>query len=78
MDLHSMVAGLQTLQHLRLLLLQGNPLALVPHYRGFTIDSLARLCVLEGSAWGTLSFRGARGQGERLLWALALPYRTAF
>uniref|UniRef100_A0A452FEJ7 Leucine rich repeat containing 43 n=1 Tax=Capra hircus TaxID=9925 RepID=A0A452FEJ7_CAPHI len=47
MDLHSMVAGLQTLQHLRLLLLQGNPLALVPHYRGFTIDSLARLCVLD-------------------------------
>lgn len=46
-DLHSMVAGLQTLQHLRLLLLQGNPLALVPHYRGFTIDSLARLCVLD-------------------------------
>uniref|UniRef100_A0A8C2SBH6 Leucine rich repeat containing 43 n=1 Tax=Capra hircus TaxID=9925 RepID=A0A8C2SBH6_CAPHI len=38
---------LSTLQHLRLLLLQGNPLALVPHYRGFTIDSLARLCVLD-------------------------------
>lgn len=42
-----MVAGLQTLPHLRLLLLQGNPLALVPHYRGLTIDSLARLCVLD-------------------------------
>uniref|UniRef100_A0A4W2C9P3 Uncharacterized protein n=1 Tax=Bos indicus x Bos taurus TaxID=30522 RepID=A0A4W2C9P3_BOBOX len=46
-DLQNMVAGLQTLKHLRLLLLQGNPLALVPHYRGFTIDSLARLCVLD-------------------------------
>ena len=46
-DLQSMVAGLQTLPHLRLLLLQGNPLALVPHYRGLTIDSLARLCVLD-------------------------------
>uniref|UniRef100_A0A8C6CX56 Leucine rich repeat containing 43 n=1 Tax=Moschus moschiferus TaxID=68415 RepID=A0A8C6CX56_MOSMO len=46
-DLQSLVASLQTLLHLRLLLLQGNPLALVPHYRGFTIDSLARLCVLD-------------------------------
>ncbi|KAB0353448.1 hypothetical protein FD755_023850 [Muntiacus reevesi] len=46
-DLQSMVAGLQTLPHLRLLLLQGNPLALVSHYRGLTIDSLARLCVLD-------------------------------
>uniref|UniRef100_A0A8C9Q5M1 Leucine rich repeat containing 43 n=1 Tax=Spermophilus dauricus TaxID=99837 RepID=A0A8C9Q5M1_SPEDA len=27
--------------------LKGNPLALVPYYRGFTIDSLTRLCVLD-------------------------------
>ncbi|XP_057602732.1 leucine-rich repeat-containing protein 43 [Hippopotamus amphibius kiboko] len=46
-DLQSMVGGLQTLQHLRLLVLQGNPLALVPYYRGFTIDSLSGLCVLD-------------------------------
>lgn len=46
-DLQSMIAGLSTLKHLRLLVLQGNPLALVPYYRGFTIDSLARLCVLD-------------------------------
>ncbi|XP_036210301.1 leucine-rich repeat-containing protein 43 [Myotis myotis] len=46
-DLQGMVASLSTLQRLRLLVLQGNPLALVPYYRGFTIDSLARLCVLD-------------------------------
>lgn len=41
------MSSLSTLQHLRLLVLQGNPLALVPYYRGFTIDSLAQLCVLD-------------------------------
>nr|XP_004668492.1 leucine-rich repeat-containing protein 43 [Jaculus jaculus] len=46
-DLQGMIASLRTLQHLRLLVLQGNPLALVPYYRGFTIDSLAGLCVLD-------------------------------
>lgn len=46
-DLQSMIAGLSTLKHLRLLVLQGNPLALVPYYRGFIVDSLARLCVLD-------------------------------
>lgn len=46
-DLQGMVASLSTLQRLRLLVLQGNPLALVPYYRGFTVDSLARLCVLD-------------------------------
>lgn len=42
-----MILGLSTLKHLRLLILQGNPLSLVPYYRGFTIDSLAHLCVLD-------------------------------
>lgn len=42
-----MIASLSTLPHLRLLVLQGNPLALVPYYRGFTIDSLSQLCVLD-------------------------------
>ncbi|CAH6778914.1 Lrrc43 [Phodopus roborovskii] len=46
-DVQSMVASLGTLQHLRLLILQGNPLALVPYYRGFAVDSLAHLCVLD-------------------------------
>ncbi|XP_037673144.1 leucine-rich repeat-containing protein 43 [Choloepus didactylus] len=47
MDLQSMLASLCSLRQLRLLVLQGNPLALVPYYRGFTIDSLASLCVLD-------------------------------
>ncbi|XP_036785252.2 leucine-rich repeat-containing protein 43 isoform X5 [Manis pentadactyla] len=46
-DLQGMIASLSTLPHLRLLVLQGNPLALVPYYRGFTIDSLSQLCVLD-------------------------------
>ncbi|XP_004595453.2 leucine-rich repeat-containing protein 43 [Ochotona princeps] len=46
-DLQRLVAALRTLRRLRLLVLQGNPLALVPYYRGFTIDSLGRLCVLD-------------------------------
>ncbi|KAM6166401.1 leucine-rich repeat-containing protein 43 [Erethizon dorsatum] len=47
MDLRGMVASLRSLGRLRVLVLQGNPLALLPHYRGFTVDSLARLCVLD-------------------------------
>ncbi|XP_047417409.1 leucine-rich repeat-containing protein 43 isoform X2 [Sciurus carolinensis] len=46
-DLQGMMVSLSTLRHLRLLVLQGNPLALVPYYRGLTIDSLTRLCVLD-------------------------------
>ncbi|XP_046302062.1 leucine-rich repeat-containing protein 43 isoform X3 [Marmota monax] len=46
-DLQGMMVSLSTLRHLWLLVLQGNPLALVPYYRGFTIDSLTRLCVLD-------------------------------
>ena len=42
-----MMASLSTLRRLRLLVLQGNPLALLPYYRGFTIDSLSQLCVLD-------------------------------
>nr|XP_023395020.1 leucine-rich repeat-containing protein 43 [Loxodonta africana] len=46
-DLQSMVDSLHTLRQLRLLVLQGNPLALVPYYRGLTVDTLSRLCVLD-------------------------------
>lgn len=46
-DLQGMLGGLGSLKHLRLLVLQGNPLALVPYYRGLVVDSLARLCVLD-------------------------------
>ncbi|XP_012518865.1 PREDICTED: leucine-rich repeat-containing protein 43 [Propithecus coquereli] len=46
-DLQGVMVNLRTLRQLRLLVLQGNPLALVPYYRGFTIDSLSWLCVLD-------------------------------
>lgn len=46
-DLQAMMRALGSLPRLRLLVLHGNPLALVAHYRGFVIDSLAPLCVLD-------------------------------
>ncbi|XP_028621836.1 leucine-rich repeat-containing protein 43 isoform X1 [Grammomys surdaster] len=68
-DLQNMILGLSTLKHLRLLVLQGNPLALVPYYRGFTIDSLARLCVLDDitvSPNEKHQFRGLSTHGDLL------------
>ncbi|XP_016074508.1 PREDICTED: leucine-rich repeat-containing protein 43 [Miniopterus natalensis] len=68
-DLQGMVASLSTLKHLRLLVLQGNPLALVPYYRGFTIDSLAQLCVLDDitvSSSEKYQFRGLHHSGDFL------------
>ncbi|KAM5311624.1 N-acetyllactosaminide beta-1,3-N-acetylglucosaminyltransferase 4 isoform 3-T3 [Glossophaga mutica] len=68
-DLQGMVSSLSTLRRLRLLVLQGNPLALVPYYRGFTIDSLGRLCVLDDvtvSPTEKFQFRGLRNRGELL------------
>ncbi|XP_075754766.1 leucine-rich repeat-containing protein 43 isoform X1 [Pelodiscus sinensis] len=46
-DLLGIVAKLDTLQQLRMLVLQGNPLVLMPGYRGFVIDSLPKLCILD-------------------------------
>ncbi|XP_077164585.1 leucine-rich repeat-containing protein 43 isoform X2 [Paroedura picta] len=46
-DLLGLLAKLCTLKGLRVLVLQGNPLALMPGYHGFTIDSLPRLCALD-------------------------------
>lgn len=67
-DLQGLIASLRTLPHLRVLVLQGNPLALVPYYRGFTIDSLPRLCVLDDitvSPSEKYQFRGlSRSGGE--------------
>ncbi|XP_072581350.1 leucine-rich repeat-containing protein 43 [Vulpes vulpes] len=68
-DLQGMIASLSTLQHLRLLVLQGNPLGLVPYYRGFTIDSLPRLCVLDDitvSPSEKYQFRGLSHHGDLL------------
>ncbi|KAG8514984.1 Leucine-rich repeat-containing protein 43 [Galemys pyrenaicus] len=67
--LQAVVASLRSLPRLRLLLLQGNPLALVPYYRGFTLDSLARLCVLDDitvSPSEKHQFRGLSRSGELL------------
>lgn len=81
-DLQGLIASLRTLPHLRVLVLQGNPLALVPYYRGLTIDSLPQLCVLDDitvSPSEKYQFRGlsrsggeaADGQtGEGLAWTL--------
>uniref|UniRef100_U3K3A0 Leucine rich repeat containing 43 n=1 Tax=Ficedula albicollis TaxID=59894 RepID=U3K3A0_FICAL len=46
-DLPGLVCQLSTLQNLHVLLLQGNPLALTPTYRGFLVDSLPKLSILD-------------------------------
>ncbi|XP_038007911.1 leucine-rich repeat-containing protein 43 isoform X2 [Motacilla alba alba] len=46
-DLLGLVSQLSTLQSLRILVLQGNPLALIPTYRGFLVDSLPKLSILD-------------------------------
>uniref|UniRef100_A0A8D2QJ35 Leucine rich repeat containing 43 n=1 Tax=Zonotrichia albicollis TaxID=44394 RepID=A0A8D2QJ35_ZONAL len=46
-DLLELVSQLSTLQKLRILLLQGNPLSLIPAYRGFLVDSLPRLSIFD-------------------------------
>ncbi|XP_042818619.1 leucine-rich repeat-containing protein 43 isoform X6 [Panthera tigris] len=68
-DLQGMMASLGTLSRLRLLVLQGNPLALLPYYRGFTIDSLSQLCVLDDitvSPSEKHQFRGLGRSGDLL------------
>ncbi|XP_040323305.1 leucine-rich repeat-containing protein 43-like, partial [Herpailurus yagouaroundi] len=68
-DLQGMMASLSTLRRLRLLVLQGNPLALLPYYRGFTIDSLSQLCVLDDitvSPSEKHQFRGLGRSGDLL------------
>ncbi|XP_060468183.2 leucine-rich repeat-containing protein 43 isoform X1 [Panthera onca] len=68
-DLQGMMASLGTLCRLRLLVLQGNPLALLPYYRGFTIDSLSQLCVLDDitvSPSEKHQFRGLGRSGDLL------------
>ncbi|KAM5193768.1 leucine-rich repeat-containing protein 43 [Mantella aurantiaca] len=46
-DLFDLISRLCTLDKLRILILQGNPLTFVTAYRGYTIDSLKKLCVLD-------------------------------
>ncbi|KAJ7333778.1 Leucine-rich repeat-containing protein 43 [Desmophyllum pertusum] len=46
-DLYNTINVLKTLPKLKNLVLQGNPLALVPGYRGYTIDSIRQLTILD-------------------------------
>ncbi|PIK59795.1 hypothetical protein BSL78_03250 [Apostichopus japonicus] len=46
-ELKDLTQKLQTLPKLRNLALIGNPLALIPGYRGFTVDSLRSLSILD-------------------------------
>ncbi|XP_068767608.1 leucine-rich repeat-containing protein 43 [Struthio camelus] len=66
-DLRGLVSELSGLQKLRVLALQGNPLALVPAYRGFVVDSLPRLFVLDDAHVGPDEkhrYRGLAGRPE--------------
>ncbi|XP_007448762.1 PREDICTED: leucine-rich repeat-containing protein 43 [Lipotes vexillifer] len=68
-DLQGTVSGLRTLRRLRLLVLQGNPLALVSCYRGFVIDGLSGLCVLDDITVAPSEkhlFRGLSHSGDLL------------
>ncbi|KAM6155775.1 leucine-rich repeat-containing protein 43 [Rhynchocyon petersi] len=68
-NLQSVLGSLRTLRQLRLLVLQGNPLALVPYYRGLTVDSLPRLCVFDDvtvSPSEKHQFRGLSINGDLL------------
>ncbi|XP_073442105.1 leucine-rich repeat-containing protein 43 [Dendrobates tinctorius] len=46
-ELFNVVSPISTLQNLRFLVLQGNPLTFITSYRGYTIDFLPNLCVLD-------------------------------
>ncbi|NXX93233.1 LRC43 protein, partial [Centropus bengalensis] len=66
-DLLGLVSQLATLQKLRILVLQGNPLTLIPTYRGFLVDSLPKLSVLDDIHVGSeerQKFLGLAGQPE--------------
>ncbi|NXG00602.1 LRC43 protein, partial [Sakesphorus luctuosus] len=66
-DLLGLVAQLCTLPKLRILVLQGNPLALIPTYRGFLVDSLPKLSFLDDIHVGPderQQFHGLAGQPE--------------
>ncbi|KAH9502447.1 Leucine-rich repeat-containing protein 43 [Bulinus truncatus] len=46
-DIIKVISALETLPKLRHLVMNGNPLSLIPAYRGFTIDSLKHLMVFD-------------------------------
>ncbi|XP_014816885.1 PREDICTED: leucine-rich repeat-containing protein 43 [Calidris pugnax] len=66
-DLMELVSQLSSLQKLRVLVLQGNPLVLIPTYRGFLVDSLPKLSFLDDIHIGPderLQFHGLAKQPE--------------
>uniref|UniRef100_A0A8C9L5W0 Leucine rich repeat containing 43 n=1 Tax=Pavo cristatus TaxID=9049 RepID=A0A8C9L5W0_PAVCR len=66
-DLFGLVSQLTSLKKLHILVLQGNPLALIPAYRGFVVDSLPKLSFLDDIHIGLderYQFRGLSKQPE--------------
>ncbi|XP_076452547.1 leucine-rich repeat-containing protein 43-like isoform X2 [Babylonia areolata] len=69
-DLLDIVRKVSTLPKLRNLILLGNPLSLIPGYRGYTIDSLRKLSVLDDiriSADERHHFKGLARRREYIL-----------
>ncbi|CAD5113865.1 DgyrCDS3029 [Dimorphilus gyrociliatus] len=69
-DLHDIIGKLQTLPKLRNLILQGNPISLIPGYRGYTIDCLRKLAYLDDrpiTADEKHHFKGLSRRGESVL-----------
>ncbi|KAL8575236.1 hypothetical protein ACOMHN_042357 [Nucella lapillus] len=69
-DLLDIVRKVSTLHKLRNLILLGNPLSLIPGYRGYTIDSLRKLSVLDDiriSADERHHFKGLARRREYIL-----------
>nr|XP_041575212.1 leucine-rich repeat-containing protein 43 isoform X3 [Taeniopygia guttata] len=76
-DLPGLVSQLSTLQNLRILMLQGNPLALIPTYRGFLVDSLPKLFILDDiQIWPEerQQFRGLARQPARVFATPGQPW----
>lgn len=69
-DLLDIVRKLSSLPKLRNLVLQGNPLSLIPGYRGYTVDSLKKLSILDDimiSADERHYFKGLARRREHIL-----------
>ncbi|KAK2148905.1 hypothetical protein LSH36_476g02066 [Paralvinella palmiformis] len=80
-DLMEVVRKLQTLPKLRNILLQGNPLSLVPGYRGYVIDSLRNLDFLDDisiSADEKHHFKGLAKRKEYILDEAKVLLQTGF
>ncbi|XP_052246796.1 leucine-rich repeat-containing protein 43-like isoform X3 [Dreissena polymorpha] len=69
-DILDVVQKLSTLPKMRNLVLQGNPLSLIPGYRGYTVDCLRKLSVLDDimiSADERHYFKGLARRREHIL-----------